>query len=162
MAEEPENKGGAIKSPQDLIGGIAAGAYGRRLCRDVEARLDARVLLRRRHRAAPFLLAPRLLSVLIIVSSFTTAGRSWRTCPGGPVFILASVVFFGLSIRTLGLAITGVITVLLSGLAVEDFKIGEGLIFAVAITAFCAFSLSLRPRPADPAVADLHPLSRGR
>ncbi len=87
-----------------------------------------------------FCLLLGLLSVLIIVSSFTTRGPKLENVPWrGPVFILASVVFFGLSIRTLGLAVTGVITVLLSGLAVEDFKIGEGLIFAVAITAFCAF-----------------------
>ncbi len=87
-----------------------------------------------------FCLLLGLLAVLIIISSFTTRGPKLERVPWrGPVFILASVVFFGLSIRTLGLAITGVITVLLSGLAVEDFKIGEGVIFAVAITAFCAF-----------------------
>ncbi len=55
------------------------------------------------------------------------------------MFILASVAFFGLAIRTLGLAVTGVITVLLSGAAIDDFRIKEGLIFAIAITAFCAF-----------------------
>jgi putative tricarboxylic transport membrane protein len=49
------------------------------------------------------------------------------------------VVFFGVSIRTLGLGITGIITVMLAGAAVDDFKIGEGIIFAAIMTGFCAF-----------------------
>jgi putative tricarboxylic transport membrane protein len=77
---------------------------------------------------------------MIIVSSFTNRGPKLERFPWrGPLFIIASVVFFGLSIRTLGLAITGVITVMLSGAAVEDFRLKEGIIFALAITAFCAF-----------------------
>ncbi len=141
MAEEPENKGGAIKSPQDLIGGIAL------LAITVVAYVAMSNLGSMRGFSFGAGTVPRLfclllglLAVLIIISSFTTRGPKLERVPWrGPVFILASVVFFGLSIRTLGLAITGVITVLLSGLAVEDFKIGEGVIFAVAITAFCAF-----------------------
>ncbi len=141
MAEEPENKGGAIKSPQDFIGGIAL------LALTIVAYVAMSKLGSMRGFSFGAGTVPRLfclllglLSVLIIVSSFTTRGPKLENVPWrGPVFILASVVFFGLSIRTLGLAVTGVITVLLSGLAVEDFKIGEGLVFAVAITAFCAF-----------------------
>jgi hypothetical protein len=80
------------------------------------------------------------LAVMIIVSSFTARGPKLERFPWrGPLFILASVVFFGLSIRTLGLAVTGVITVMLSSAAMEDFRIKEALLFAVAITAFCAF-----------------------
>ena len=141
MAVEPENRGGAIKSPQDFVGGIAL------LAITVVAYVAMSKLGSMRGFSFGAGTVPRLfcmllglLSLLIIVSSFTTRGPKLENVPWrGPVFILASVVFFGLSIRTLGLAVTGVITVLLSGLAVEDFKLGEGLIFAVAITAFCAF-----------------------
>ncbi len=141
MAGEPENKGGAIKSPQDFVGGIAL------LAITVVAYVAMSKLGSMRGFSFGAGTVPRLfclllglLSVLIIVSSFTNRGPKLENIPWrGPVFILAAVVFFGLSIRTLGLAVTGVITVLLSGLAVEDFKIGEGLIFAVTITAFCAF-----------------------
>ncbi len=141
MADEPESKGGAIKSPQDLVGGVAL------LAITVVAYVAMSKLGSMRGFSFGAGTVPRLfclllglLSVLIILSSFTTRGPKLENIPWrGPVFILAAVVFFGLSIRTLGLAITGVITVLLAGLAVEDFKIGEGLIFAVTITAFCAF-----------------------
>lgn len=141
MSDEPEKATGAIKSPQDLVGGVAL------LAITVVAYVAMSKLGAMRGFSFGAGTVPRLfclllglLSVLIIVSSFTTRGPKLENIPWrGPVFVLASVVFFGLAIRTLGLAISGVITVLLSGLAVDDFKLGEGVIFAVAITAFCAF-----------------------
>jgi putative tricarboxylic transport membrane protein len=136
-----ETATGVIKSPQDFVGGVAL------LAITVVAYVAMNKLGVMRGFSFGAGTVPRLfclllgvLSVAIIVSSFTTRGPKLENIPWrGPVFILASVVFFGLSIRTLGLAITGVITVLLSGMAVEDFKIGEGTIFALIITAFCAF-----------------------
>src|SRR5688572_5070090 len=114
MAGEPENKGGgAIKSPQDLIGGIAL------LAMTVVAYVAMSKLGSMRGFSFGAGTVPRLfclllgaLSVLIIVSSFTTRGPKLERIPWrGPVFVLAAVVFFGLTIRTLGLAVTGVITV---------------------------------------------------
>ncbi len=141
MSEETEKATGAIKSPQDFVGGVAL------LALTIVAYVAMSKLGAMRGFSFGAGTVPRLfclmlgiLSALIIISSFTTRGPKLERVPWrGPVFILASVVFFGLAIRTLGLAITGVITVLLSGLAVEDFKLGEGIIFAVVMTAFCAF-----------------------
>lgn len=141
MSEETETASGPVKSPQELIGGIVLLALA------VVAYVAMGNLGGMRGFSFGAGTVPRLfclllggLAVLIIISSFTTRGPKLERIPWrGPVFILASVVFFGVAIRTLGLAITGVITVLLSGLAVEDFKLGEGVIFAVAMTAFCAF-----------------------
>jgi putative tricarboxylic transport membrane protein len=141
MAEETETATGAIKSPQDFIGGVAL------LAISIVAYVAMNKLGAMRGFSFGAGTVPRLfclllgaLSVAIIVSSFTTRGPKLEHIPWrGPVFILASVVFFGLAIRTLGLGITGVITVMLAGAAVDDFKIGEGVIFALVITAFCAF-----------------------
>jgi putative tricarboxylic transport membrane protein len=141
MAEEPEHASGPIKSPQDFIGGVAL------LAISVVAYFAMNNLGAMRGFSFGAGTVPRLfcfllglLSLLIMASSFTAKGPKLEHIPWrGPVFILASVVFFGVAIRTLGLGITGIITVLLSGAAVEDFKIGEGIIFAVVITAFCAF-----------------------
>jgi len=140
MSEEPASADGPIKSPQDFIGGVAL------LAISVVAYVSMSNLGVMRGFSFGAGTVPRLfclllalLSALIIISSFTTRGPKLERIPWrGPVFILASVVFFGVAIRTLGLAITGVITVLLSGLAVDDFKLGEGIIFAVVMTAFCA------------------------
>jgi putative tricarboxylic transport membrane protein len=143
MADDTEKEmaTGAIKSPQDLIGGIAL------LAISIVAYVAMNKLGVMRGFSFGAGTVPRLfclllgvLSVAIIVSSFTNRGPKLEHIPWrGPVFILASVIFFGLAIRTLGLAISGVITVLLAGMAVDDFKLGEGVIFAAIITAFCAF-----------------------
>lgn len=141
MSDNPSTAGGPIKSPQDFVGGVAL------LAITVVAYFAMSKLGSMRGFSFGAGTVPRLfclllgaLSVLIIVSSFTKHGPKLERIPWrGPVFIIASVLFFALSIRTLGLAVTGVIAVLLSGAAVEDFKLGEGLIFALAITAFCAF-----------------------
>jgi putative tricarboxylic transport membrane protein len=145
MSIEPESRAesdrGLIKSPQDFIGGIAL------LALTVVAYFGMSKLGVIRGFSLGAGTVPRLfcgvlaaLSLLLIFLSFTTRGPKLESFPWrGPVFVIAAVVFFGLSIRILGLAITGVITVLLAGSAVDDFKIKEGAIFAVAITAFCAF-----------------------
>jgi putative tricarboxylic transport membrane protein len=143
MADETEKEmaTGAIKSPQDFIGGIAL------LAISIVAYVAMSKLGVMRGFSCGAGTVPRLfclllgvLSIAIIISSFTNRGPKLEHIPWrGPVFILASVIFFGLAIRTLGLAISGVITVLLAGMAVDDFKLGEGVIFAAIITAFCAF-----------------------
>jgi putative tricarboxylic transport membrane protein len=141
MSDDAEQASGPIKSPQDFIGGVAL------LAITVVAYFAMSKLGVMRGFSFGAGTVPRLfclllgvLAVLIIISSFTNRGPKLEHIPWrGPIFILVAVVFFGLSIRTLGLGITGVITVMLAGAAVDDFRIGEGLIFAVIITAFCAF-----------------------
>jgi putative tricarboxylic transport membrane protein len=142
MADENEElASGTIKSPQDFIGGVAL------LAISVIAYAAMNNLGAMRGFSFGAGTVPRLfclllgvLSVIIIFSSFTTRGPKLEFIPWrGPVFIIASVIFFGLAIRPLGLAVSGVITVMLAGAAVDDFKIGEGVIFATIITAFCAF-----------------------
>jgi putative tricarboxylic transport membrane protein len=141
MSDNAEEGGGLIKSPQDFVGGLAL------LAITVAAYIGLSNLGSMRGFQFGSGTAPRLfclllgaLSLLLLLSSFTTRGPKLESFPWrGPLFILASVAFFGLTIRTLGLAVTGVITVLLSGAAIDDFRIKEGTIFAIAITAFCAF-----------------------
>jgi putative tricarboxylic transport membrane protein len=137
----PESGRGLIKSPQDFVGGLALLALA------VVAYFGMTKLGSMRGFSFGAGTVPRLftgilgaLSLLLIFLSFTTRGPKLESFPWrGPVFLIASVVFFGLTIRILGLAITGVITVLLAGSSVDDFKLKEGVIFALAITAFCAF-----------------------
>jgi putative tricarboxylic transport membrane protein len=141
MDEEQVERSGPIKSPQDFVGGLALLAIA------VVAYFGMAKLGSMRGFSFGAGTVPRLfagllggLGLLILVSSFTGSGPKLERIPWrGPVFILTAVVFFGVSIRTLGLAITGVITVLLCGAAVDDFRLKEGVVFAIAITAFCAF-----------------------
>lgn len=151
MSEQDGQADGLIKSPQNLVGGIALLA----IC--LVAYLGMQKLGSMRGFNFGAGTVPRLfclvlagLALFITISAFTTRGPRLEKFPWrGPLFIMAAVAFFGLTIRGfdlfglklpgLGLAITGVITVLLAGAAMDDFRIGEGLVFAVAITVFCAF-----------------------
>lgn len=88
---------------------------------------------------------PRALAVLVglcgaavFVSSFLQDGEGlgrWRL--RGPVFILGAVVMFALTIRTLGLAFAGPLTMILGAMASEEVRLKETVIFAIALTAFC-------------------------
>lgn len=89
------------------------------------------------------------LGVLLALSSLRyhgekLSGWSWR----GVIFVLGGAVVFGLTIRgfdlgpikvpQLGLVVSGPLVVLISGLAADDRKIKELVIFALVMTTFCA------------------------
>jgi putative tricarboxylic transport membrane protein len=89
------------------------------------------------------------LGLMLCISSLRfngekLAGWSWR----GVIFVLGGAVLFGLTVRgfdigplkvpQLGLIVSGPLVVLVSGLAAEDRKWKELVIFAVAMTTFCA------------------------
>jgi hypothetical protein len=89
------------------------------------------------------------LGLMLCISSLRFNGEkltgwSWR----GVIFVLGGAVLFGLTVRgfdigplkvpQLGLIVSGPLVVLVSGLAAEDRKWKELIIFAVAMTTFCA------------------------
>ena len=89
------------------------------------------------------------LGLMLCISSLRFNGEkltgwSWR----GVIFVLGGAVLFGLTVRgfdigplkvpQLGLIVSGPLVVLVSGLAAEDRKWKELVIFAVAMTTFCA------------------------
>lgn len=55
----------------------------------------------------------------------------------GPILIGASVVLFGLTIRSLGLAVAGPISLLLASWATPEVRPRSAMVLAVAMTAFC-------------------------
>jgi hypothetical protein len=55
----------------------------------------------------------------------------------GPVFVAAAIIAFALSIRTVGLAVAGPLTILISGFASEDTRWKETIIFSILMTLFC-------------------------
>lgn len=104
------------------------------------------------------------LGVLLALSSIRyngerLSGWSWR----GVIFVLGGAVLFGLTIRgfeigplkipQLGLVVSGPLVVLIAGMAAQDVRWKELLIFAIVMTLFCAllfkYALSL-PIPLAP------------
>lgn len=55
----------------------------------------------------------------------------------GPIFVLAGVIAFALTIRSVGLAVAGPLAMIISGFASPETKTKEIIIFAVVMTSFC-------------------------
>lgn len=86
-----------------------------------------------------FAYALGLLGAVIMIAGFfqqgtRLSGFNWR----GIITILGSVLVFAFSIRTLGLFISGVPMMLLATAAAPGYRYKEAILFALAITGFCA------------------------
>ena len=88
---------------------------------------------------------PHVLAVLLGICGVTlivnacladSAGLE-RWSLRGPVLILGAAILFAVTIRPLGLAVSGPILILVSGLASPETKWGETFVFGVIMTAFC-------------------------
>jgi putative tricarboxylic transport membrane protein len=133
-------KGGVAKSPQDILGGLALvliALVALYLVRDLPA--TGRVGFA--SGTAPRLFAYGLLALgaYITVMGFITEGPGIEGFPlRGPLAILGSVLFFAISIRTFGLAVTGIPMVMMAAMATPEGRWKESLLFAICMTAFCA------------------------
>lgn len=130
----------SARSPQDIIGGlvlIAIALLALYLVRDLPG--SGRVGFASGTAPKLFAYALILLGAIVTLTGWLNEGPSiskmqWK----GPVTILGSVLFFAFSIRTFGLAVTGVPMVMLATAAAPGYNWKEALIFAVGITIFCA------------------------
>lgn len=135
----PNKRGLAARSPQDILGGIflmLIAALALYLVKDLPA--AGRVGFA--SGTAPRLFAWGLmgLGAYIAVIGFITEGPALeRFRLRGLATILGAVVFFAISIRYLGLVLTGVPMVLIASLAAEDMRWIESIVFGAAITGFC-------------------------
>lgn len=74
---------------------------------------------------------------LIVNSLLSDGGTIERATLRGPVLVIGGIVMFALTIRSLGLAIAGLLALIVSGFATAEARPREVLIFAVAITFAC-------------------------
>jgi len=97
-------------------------------------------------------LLPCALAVLTGLAGLALVLRSLRQKNGvqlgrwglrGPVFVLGAAVFFGLTIRSIGLVVAGPGVVLIAVLASPERRWREALIFALSMTLFCVVIFKL-------------------
>jgi putative tricarboxylic transport membrane protein len=140
---------------QDFIGGlaimaVAAVAYW--LARDLPGGTAGSMGPATLPRGLAALLG--LLGLLLLANSIFGMGlRLARWSIRGPLFILGSLVVFGLAVRPLGLAVAGPLAIAVCALASDETRWGETAVFGVLMTAFCIglfkFALGL-PIPLAP------------
>lgn len=88
---------------------------------------------------------PRMLGLLLglsgaflVVKSFLRDGEPLeKLALRGPLLVIAGIVAFSLTIRTMGLAVAGVLALCISGFATAEARPREVVIFAVATTLGC-------------------------
>jgi putative tricarboxylic transport membrane protein len=129
-----------IRGPQDFVGGlvlVGVAAFALWACSDLQSmhgfsfgagtapRIFATLLLG---------LGAAVMTVGIISEGSQLAHYSWR----GPLFVSLALVFFALAIRPLGLAVSGLLTFLISALGSHETRWGEALIVGVCLTVGCA------------------------
>jgi putative tricarboxylic transport membrane protein len=74
-----------------------------------------------------------LIATGLLVDGEPLEGWSLR----GPVFVAAAILAFALTIRTIGFAVAGPLTILISGFASPESRWKESIVFALLMTAFC-------------------------
>lgn len=134
-----EHRGRSARSPQDIVGGlalIAIAVLALYLVKELPA--SSRVGFASGTAPRLFAYALILLGGVVTITGWLNEGpridkMQWR----GPITILGSVLFFALSIRTLGLAVTGIPMVMLATAAAPGYRWKEAIIFAIGITIFC-------------------------
>lgn len=130
---------GPIRSPQDFAAGlflVALAAFALWQSADLDVGTVGQM--------GPGML-PRALAVLSGLLGLAIAATAFRwTGPAlerwairAPLFILGSVVLFGLTVRPLGLAVAGPLCFVAASLAGRDGKLVETLVFSVVLTAAC-------------------------
>lgn len=127
------------RGPQNIVGGIflmLIAALALYLVKDLPA--AGRVGFA--SGTAPRLFAYGLLGLgaVVMIEGFLKEGLALETFPWrAPVAILGAVLFFGLTIRYLGLFATGLPMMLLASAAAPGFRPTEAAIFSILITVFC-------------------------
>ncbi len=137
---DPSPPAGRLRAPQDLLAGASVLAFS------AFALFASRELPGGRLGSMGPGLLPRLLAVLLgigglflVAFAFRRRGEAlarWSLRPA--FFVCLGVVGFALTIRSPGLAVAGPLVVLVSGAASPETRPGELLLFAAALTAFCA------------------------
>jgi len=130
-----------IRNPQDFYGGVALIGLA------VVAMLASIDLPGMRGFAFGPGTAPRLFAMLlaalgggVAIGGLVFAGpKMERYFFRGPIFLTGAVLVFAATIRPLGLVMSSFATIVVSAAATPDVKWRETLLWAVILTAFCAF-----------------------
>src|SRR3954447_18270350 len=129
-----------VRCPQDFVGGLALVAIA---AFALWASSDLQGMRGFSFGAGT---APRMFGVLMLLLSAgiavmgllfdgpALAHYAWR----GPLFVMLSIVFFALAIRTLGLVVTAFTSFMIAAYGSHELKWVETLIVGVCLTAGCA------------------------
>ena len=158
--QAPSRQRGVIKSPQDFAAGIfllviAGIAFigGWKLSMGTMSGVGPGML--------PKVVAAMVagFGVLLILQSLKVVGQqldAWSI--RGLIFILSSLLVFAATVRTLGLAFSGPLAVIISAFAEKHVRIKEIIIYALVLTGACIVLFKYMLKLPIPILPDNFPL----
>jgi len=155
MGQDDERPQGLLKSPQDLAASLfllSIGALALWFTRDLSSGTLRQMGPGLLPKALAVLLA--VLAAILLVDSFKEKGEALTAwSPRALIFVLGAFCAFGFAVRPLGLSVAGPLAVVIAGMASNETRFSETLIYGLAMTAFCVglfkFALGL-PIPLAP------------
>lgn len=128
-------------APQDILGGLAMIAIGLYALWLISGLATGQAM-----RMGPGYI-PRLLcwlvigfGAIVVVTGFVKGQgkriESWSL--RGPIFLLGSIILFGLIVRPLGIAISAFVVVVFGSFASREARPVEVIIYGVILAAFCS------------------------
>jgi Tripartite tricarboxylate transporter TctB family len=130
---------GAVRAPQNLVAGLALIGLAAFVLWAI-GDLSLGTLQEMGPALLPSCLAAGigLCGAALVIASFIRAGDAIeRWLVRGPVLVALAVVVFAVTIRPLGLAVAGPLTMVIGGYATPDVRFKEIVVFAAVMTAFC-------------------------
>lgn len=135
----PRRLGFAVRSPQDLVGGLLVLATSGIVLWGL-----SKISTSRYQSISPTLF-PRICAyclaaggVALLVRAFTRDGPEIEPTPlRGVVLVTIAVVIFGFLTPVVGYAISGFLTVFIGGLGSTETRVRELLMLAAGLTLFC-------------------------
>lgn len=129
-----------VRAPQDFIGGLAMVAialFALWASSDLQGMRGFSFGAGTAPRMFAFLLLG--LGVAVTIVGLTSDGPAisryhWR----GPLFVVAAIIFFALTIRPMGLIVTAFCAFMIAAAGTHETKWKETLIVGACLTAFCA------------------------
>jgi putative tricarboxylic transport membrane protein len=90
--------------------------------------------------------APRMFAILLgamgvvvmLIGLLTDGPAVQRYAIRGPLWVVAAIVFFALTIRPFGLVLSSFFTILISAAASDEVRWIESIIWSAGLTLFCA------------------------
>lgn len=136
---EASRPSGPIRDPQSLVAGLALAVLA------LVALWGLGNLPQGTLRAMGPAMLPRWLSIAIgllglglVAASFLAPGhRLERWSVRGPLFVLAGIFAFALTIRVFGLVVAGPLAMIIGGFATPEVRWKEIVVFAAVMTALC-------------------------
>jgi putative tricarboxylic transport membrane protein len=129
-----------IRNPQDFYGGLALAAIA------LFALWASSDLSGMRGFSFGAATAPRLFAVMLgltgavvaLIGLIVPGPALERYAIRGPLLVTASILFFAVAIRPLGLIITSFICIMISAAASPEVKWGQSIVWAAILTVFCS------------------------